>query len=158
DTLDSMRLLFELRNPTIAVVAFDDASQPTYGALDGIIRNETRAHNGILLVGAEMTTNLIEKIGALTSAAVVSGSLAHELAHLYQFRPQAFGTWWTRMLQAEDFQTRRRAELHADYLAGWCVGKEAFIELQDIDLFAKGLYGLGDMSIADPNHHGTPQQ
>jgi hypothetical protein len=91
----------------------------------------------------------------------VTAGLAHELAHIYQFRSMENGrSLWNGLLEVDNFSTRRRAELHADFLSGWCLGKlpEAMINSQNTNIAANKLYELGGFTPGDPNDHGSPQQ
>lgn len=74
--------------------------------------------------------------------------LAHEVAHTLQFRNQ-------------EPTVGRDRELHADYLAGWYLGKivradqgQIFDTVQPLLSF----WRKGDYLFNDPSHHGTPEQ
>lgn len=69
--------------------------------------------------------------------------LAHEWGHTVQFSKRHFAHG-------------RGTELHADYLAGWFVGRAT----RDRNVASEGMYrifGLGDhLPFNDPAHHGRP--
>lgn len=79
--------------------------------------------------------------------------VAHEFGHIAQY---AYGLD-RRLLQGQP--TVRRVELHADYLAGWYLGRRK-AEQPDLVLWAAGdmLFRIGDYAFNDWNHHGTPDQ
>lgn len=64
------------------------------------------------------------------------------------------------MLDDDGNISRRKAELHADFMAGWCLGQSpaSLVDFLGIDVFARRLYEFGEMDNFDPNSHGTPQQ
>ena len=160
-TLQEMSQLFGLQGPAFMPIAFDDSSQPGFAAVNGNILNEPLPHEGVLLIGSTMAQRILARLPSLPNGAPVSAALAHEVAHLYQFRrgPSAERTWWQIMMDADGNQSRARAELHADFLSGWCLGKSTqFINVVEMDLAAKLIYELGDLDFNDPNHHGTPSQ
>jgi hypothetical protein len=162
-TLEQFANLLSLANPHYFYpIAIKDEGRPTYAAVDGHLLGVDVSHDGVLLIGEQMTRSLITRFGGKENGAAVSGSLAHELAHLFQFRngPEGGGTWWTTMLNDDGDITRRKVELHADFIAGWCLGQSprGLIDFLGIDVFARRLYEFGEMDDLDPNSHGTPQQ
>jgi hypothetical protein len=161
-TIQKFAQLFELSNPNFYVMAFDDETGPNYAAVDGFVQNVADYHNGVLLIGERMSQALITTFEGKPHGSAVAGALAHELAHLFQFRKPAGSSesWWNKMLDDDGGVTRRRVELHADFLAGWCLGRSpsSIIDSLEIDLFARRLFQLGDTYSLDPNTHGTPQQ
>lgn len=162
-TMEDFSRMLSLSNPHYFYpAAMDDTDRPTYAAVDGHVLGVDLVHEGVLLVGEQMTRALITRFGGQTNGAAVAGSIAHELAHLFQFRnfSEPGNTWWTTMLRDDGDVTRRRAELHADFLAGWCLGQspEALMNFLGIDVFARRLYEFGEMDNLDPNSHGTPEQ
>ena len=75
----------------------------------------------------------------------VAGILAHEFGHILQF-------------QHQDFAPGKHAELHADFLAGWYLGKKALAKPLNVEAFGRSLYEKGDYAVWDPSHHGTPEE
>jgi hypothetical protein len=85
------------------------------------------------------------------SGAAVLGVLAHEYGHVALYmRPEAFK-------QFSSFPTAMRAELHADYLAGYYLGLRKR-EVPSVSLFKAGalIWNLGDTLFNDDDHHGSP--
>ena len=76
----------------------------------------------------------------------VKAVLAHEFAHAMQ---RKFEISWIQ---------QKYAELHADYLAGFYVGKKGVIENNKLNSFANEFYFLGDTDFDDPDHHGTSEE
>ncbi|WP_136615054.1 hypothetical protein [Bradyrhizobium sacchari] len=155
--------MLRLNNPWYFYsLAIDDRVRPTYAAVDGRVLGVDTPHQGVLLIGDTMTRSLITLFRERSNGAAIAGSLAHELAHFYQFKngPEANSTWWLSLLRDDGNITRRKAELHADFLAGWCLGQwsEKFMDYVGIDIVAKRLYSFGTMDDLDPNSHGTPEQ
>jgi hypothetical protein len=153
--------LLSIGSPPFKTLAIDDTSRPGYAAVDGKLRDDPR-YQGILLIGQQMTDLLRTSFLGVPYGVAIAGAIAHEMAHLYQFRfsPEDSRTWWTIMLDDDAGFSRQRVELHADFLAGWLLGQSptAMAGYIGIDIFARRLYELGDFDGADPNHHGTPQQ
>lgn len=148
--------LLELRNPGPAFVFINDEARPGFSAIDATLPASIwpYPHSGAVLIGGVFAGRLVSQATGPPSGLAVAVSLAHELAHIYQFRVGA----WTRLLAAERNRSRRRAELHADYIAGWISGRLGYRTLGDIDVKSRQLFVLGDQEILDPNHHGTPPQ
>lgn len=75
----------------------------------------------------------------------VAGIMAHEFAHILQIK------------KGSSLSSKYR-ELHADFLAGYYLGKKNYIQPQYVAGFAQSLYEKGDYNFRDPNHHGTPEE
>jgi hypothetical protein len=77
----------------------------------------------------------------------IRGIFAHEAAHLLQYKKRL------------EFPSTRLRELHADYLAGWYVGRvnrnpREDNKLDEIQIF-NGFYRRGDDDFDNPDHHGS---
>jgi hypothetical protein len=157
NTAFKMQQMFQIKH-NVGFLGYNDLALPSYAAANGYIVNEPTSHNGVLLIGENMTKSLMAIFSDRPNAQAVSGSIAHEMAHIFQFGILSGQTksWWDTMLDADGNVTRRRAELHADFLAGWCLGN--FAEFQDVDIFSRKLFAMGESEIRDTNTHGTPQQ
>ncbi|MEM8811584.1 MAG: hypothetical protein AAGF59_03130, partial [Pseudomonadota bacterium] len=60
-----------------------------------------------------------------------------------------FGTW----------DPVRPVELHADYLAGWYLGRwRNHVDWAEVGPALKRFYQLGSYDFNNPNFHGTPDQ
>lgn len=75
------------------------------------------------------------------------GLVAHEVAHAYQCN-----------LGITPNLTGVQCELHADFLAGYYLGRKTHFTLTNIKQFADELYRRGDFKFNDPQHHGTPEE
>jgi hypothetical protein len=84
--------------------------------------------------------------------AVISATCAHEFGHIVQYKYQL-----DRLLK-QGQATVKRAELNADFFAGYFAGAR---KLQKPDypaaVFATNRYARGDFTT-DAQHHGTPQE
>lgn len=78
---------------------------------------------------------------------------AHEFAHILQFQSKV------RDLLLQGESTVRRLELHADYMAGYYLGRRK-IEEPRASLFHAGesVWSSGDTHYNSPGHHGTPSE
>jgi hypothetical protein len=78
---------------------------------------------------------------------------AHEYGHIVQYK-----LGLTPRLMAGQ-GTRKRVELHADFLAGFYAGQR---KLQKRDfpaaVFATSVHSLGDTNFNDQRHHGLPEE
>ena len=112
--------------------------------------NDTR---GTVLLGRELVFRELQENRRGWGGIAISGFLAHEFAHIYQF----FSDYRSRLMKGSD--TVKPTELHADFLAGYHLGlKRREGQAMDIGAFMDGIYFLGDQQVSDPNHHGTPDE
>ena len=83
----------------------------------------------------------------------VMATMAHEFAHIAQFRSGAVDHL------ANAHATAKYVELHADFLLGYYLGVRKRQE-PSVSLWASGqsLFEIGDYKFNDPRHHGTPQE
>ncbi len=81
--------------------------------------------------------------------AVVSGIIAHEFGHIYQFF-----TDYMKRLEALH-TTVKFEELHADFLSGYYMGKKSASAPMDLKDYFDQFYELGDYQFASKDHHGT---
>jgi hypothetical protein len=75
----------------------------------------------------------------------VAGIMAHEFAHILQNE------------KGSGLSSKGR-ELHADFMAGYYLGRKSYLAPTNIQAFAVSLYEKGDYAFWNPNHHGTPQE
>lgn len=80
----------------------------------------------------------------------VAGICAHECGHIYQYT-----TGWAQRLSRS---TAQLIELHADFLAGFYMGRDNSHSKERVEIFAGSLFSKGDFNFNDANHHGTPDQ
>jgi hypothetical protein len=104
--------------------------------------------DGTVLFGLRMLRQTLLEIESPDVA--VTAVCAHEYGHIVQI---AYGL--TRTLTAGQV-TVKRAELHADFMAGYYAGTRK-LRRPDYDaaVFATKLGSMGDDKINDPQHHGT---
>jgi hypothetical protein len=74
------------------------------------------------------------------------GLIAHEVAHAYQCNLGITNI------------TGVQRELHADFMAGFFLGRKTQFSLTSIKQFADELSRRGDFKFNDEQHHGTPEQ
>jgi hypothetical protein len=79
---------------------------------------------------------------------VYKAVLAHEFAHALQDINGMFEYW----------SEGKQPELHADFLAGFYIGKNGLITKDKLISFADEFFDLGDTAYFDANHHGTPKE
>ena len=130
-------------NPGFRII--DDEGSPNAFALGRTIVERTR---GTVLFGIQLIRT---ELGLRDGGYAVAGIAAHECAHVYQFFSR-YGE-----LLRRDQKNVRVMELHADFLAGYYLGRDKASEI-DIEAFARSLFGKGDLAFNDPNHHGTPEE
>jgi hypothetical protein len=98
--------------------------------------------DGTVLLGQNLMS---AELAQDPSGAALIAVMAHEFAHLVQFKM--------------GFQSPgRRAELHADFIAGWYLnlrGRYAWANLMPV---LRVFYQLGDYEFNSPQHHGTPDE
>lgn len=154
--LTDILVALDLRALPSAYVFANDEQRPGFSAIDGELPEAVwkAKHSGIVVIGSAFTARLLTKTNGRSDASGIAVALAHEVAHIYQFRTG----YWTRLLSIEANQSRRRAELHADFIAGWLSARLGYRKLSDIDVKSRQLFDLGDQDTMDPNHHGTPSQ
>lgn len=77
---------------------------------------------------------------------VYKAILAHEFAHALQHQNGMFIYW----------KEGKQPELHADFLAGFYMGKNGLVSKHDLKSFVDEFFELGDYNYFDADHHGTP--
>lgn len=81
--------------------------------------------------------------------AVVSGVIAHEFGHIYQF----FSDYMKRLEALH--KTVKFQELHADFLSAFYMGKKHAASPLDLNDYFDQFYNLGDYQFDRKDHHGT---
>jgi len=99
--------------------------------------------DGTIYFGIALLTD--ELYDSSKGPTAMAGILAHEFAHILQYKRGA-----TRLTKED--------ELHADYLAGWYLGRKDRIKRQRIERFAKSVYEKGDKYFWAPQSHGKPEE
>jgi len=101
--------------------------------------------DGTVLLGRNLVT---EQLTRDPSGATVVAVMAHEFAHLTQFKHGSVNV----------NEPVRRMELHADFMAGWYLrlrGQYAWTNLMPA---LRIFFDLGDYQFNAPQHHGTPAE
>lgn len=107
--------------------------------------------DGTVLFGGRLLRRLMA--GRDNPDVAVTAVCAHEYAHILQFKRGLI----PRLRAGQT--TVKRAELHADFLAGYYAGRRK-LEKRDYPaaVFAATQHGFGDNQVNHPGHHGTPQE
>ncbi len=98
--------------------------------------------DGSVYLGVNLIANEIKTENGLAS---VNGIMAHEFAHILQEKLKC------------TLEGARR-ELHADFLAGYYMGRRGTYTSAEISAFGLSIYSKGDADIWSEAHHGTPEQ
>ncbi|MDT8411895.1 MAG: hypothetical protein RQ875_05500 [Vicingaceae bacterium] len=95
---------------------------------------------GTIYLGMKMMVEQYKKHG---NAETIKAILAHEFGHAIQqlVSWKEKGKW---------------RELHSDFLAGFYIGKKYDYSEEEMNLFYKEFYDIGDNNFWSPEHHGTP--
>lgn len=111
----------------------DDGDQPNAYA----VPPSADLPSGAVCLGIRLLSDVLKETNGAPEG--VDGILAHEFGHILQAKLNSplSGKW---------------RELHADYMAGYCLGKRRM----HMNAFAWCLYKLGDYGFSNPTHHGTP--
>jgi len=124
---------------------FDDGQEPN--AFAAWEPRPGNGWNGTVLIGLKLVAtaarrNELNRRWKLRLTAIV----AHEWAHIVQYSRGRYGG------------PGKSGELHADFLAGWFLGRPTppagRDEAKNEAMYR--LFFLGDTAYTDPNHHGTP--
>jgi hypothetical protein len=129
---------------------FDDSQSPNAFATPSPV--VPGGIDGSVVFGATLIQNEVSKFGQNTAGAAIAGIMAHEFAHIVQFK-NGLGTGPVPP-----------RELQADCLAGWYMGvKQVTLwgpqgqKIAIEGLFAS-LFEKGSDNWSNPNWHGTQQQ
>lgn len=119
---------------------FNDYESPNALATSA---NLVGSSDGTVLFGRRL---IVEEAPEMDLGTSIGGIMAHEWAHIRQFR--------------EGIQRSSKSmELHADCCAGWYLGwKFANGKKFDGWGFAYSLFSKGDYQFNSPSHHGTPDE
>ena len=132
--------------------------RPGFGFFDGEYSDNAFAQPEVLLPGTSFGTVSVGR-ALLRNALYRSADddlaaltiCAHEFAHIAQYRYRCV----ERLQRGE--RTKRRLELHADFLAGFYLGRRRFdyrpAQLRNV---VQTFMQLGDTNFTEVEHHGTP--
>lgn len=142
--LAQMASVFEVR-PGFAF--YDDGAAPNALALQQSYLSDTQ---GTVLLGRGILhTHLARnEYGDMPIMAIC----AHEFAHILQYNHNS----QARLNQGQ--VTVKRTELHADFLAGYFLGRSSTMKPKQLLEIGQSWEELGDNNFTDPNHHGTREE
>jgi hypothetical protein len=103
--------------------------------------------SGTVLIGLKLVTSFLQ---TTNGGAVVAGVCAHECGHIYQF----FSEYNEHFENSNNKLVLR--ELHADFIAGYYMGKRREYTADNVRLFTQTLIQFGTYDFADPKYHGSP--
>ncbi|WFU40795.1 hypothetical protein QA640_42720 [Bradyrhizobium sp. CB82] len=122
----------------------DDPSPNAYAVPDSVVPDtQGTVYIGLNLINREFSNSD-------WGGVAVAGICAHECGHIYQFF-----NGYTQLLSGA---TAQLVELHADYIAGFYLGRDHSHSREHVQTFAQSLFSKGDYNFNNPQHHGTPQQ
>jgi hypothetical protein len=111
----------------------------------------THIKGGAIAFGLSLLEKEVSAAGGYQNVLSVPAIMAHEFAHILQYRNDS-------VLVGVQF------ELQADYLAGWYMGRRAKVvsspggSKRILSEVIKTFYAKGDYDFNDPEHHGTPEE
>jgi hypothetical protein len=120
---------------------YDDSGSRNAFAVPDVV--DPRFPDGTVVCGLELISTELKRDGRGYAVPTI---LAHEFAHIMQFK----------LIQG--FQGSSRAELHADYMAGWYLAREMASLITDPQSSLKAFFEIGDYEFNSPDHHGTPEE
>jgi hypothetical protein len=85
-----------------------------------------------------LSEQLLKTDGIQVTKAILAHEFAHAVQHLYGWK-----------------EPGKQPELHADFIAGYYIGKTYNLSQEEMSSFYKTFAELGDNEFFSPNHHGT---
>jgi hypothetical protein len=137
-------LHYFLVNPTFFFITGKNGSSNAYATREVIGSNP----DGTVAFGVSLMKSEVAESGGPNMAISIPAIMAHEFAHLLQYKNGNAASGVS-------------AELQADYLAGWYLGKRnGTVQLSERGLASalRSFYQKGDYDFNSSLHHGTPQQ
>ena len=127
----AMSTLFGVK---INLYAYDDSYSPNALAIP--------SHAAIML-GKTLMLNEFVNTNNVNSIIAI---MAHEFAHIIQdkYKLNESGTW-----------VGKYPELHADFIAGWYIGKKKYLTEIELETVAISFWDKGDANYNNIDHHGT---
>jgi hypothetical protein len=120
----------------------DDSSGPN--AFATTERFYTNSYDGTVIFGVNLIAKELQRDRG--KGISVPAIMAHEFAHVYQFKEGSLRQAATPV-----------RELQADFLAGWYV-QEAGLDEMQVRPAMESFFEMGDFNFNSPDHHGTPQE
>lgn len=133
--INTLNKLFEV-SPNFTFL--DDSESPNAYAL----APRTKDDPGTVAMGRSLCLEQKAKGDYLAIIAI----LAHEWAHILQYKRKLYDDWVIRY------------ELHADHMAGWYLMKTKRDNSRSLKQIADVFAGLGSNDFTNPDFHGTPRQ
>lgn len=121
-------------NVQVNLYAYDDASSPNAVTIPSY---------SVIMMGK---TLMLDELANTYSANSIIAIMAHEFAHLLQAKYQ---------LNKNGGWIGKYPELHADFLAGWYIGKKKYLDDNEIKNIAESFWNKGDANYYNIDHHGT---
>lgn len=129
------------------ILTYDDGISPNALATS---YSDLPWSNGTIFLGVQLINDSLSK--TQDARMVLAGIMAHEIAHLYQFK----NGFCSPLLCGG---SAAKVELHADFIAGFALNRLALsVSSVDAGNLAAGWQCLGDNSFTRCDHHGTPPQ
>jgi hypothetical protein len=122
----------------------DDSSPNAFAVPDSYVPNT----QGTVFLGLNLMNS--EFASADYGGVAVAGICAHECGHVFQMQ--------NGYMQSLAGPTAQLIELHADFLAGYYLGRDGSHSRDHVELFARSLFSRGDYNYNNQTHHGTPDQ
>jgi hypothetical protein len=117
-----------------------------YSTVKRVVPNTT---DGTVYLGLPLIKKLLEQPNG---GAAVAGICVHQGAHIYQYKMDI-----ARRLLAGG-TSFKFIELHADFLAGYYMGRRVDYTADQIEAFRIATFSFGDYDLSNPQHHGTPYE
>ncbi len=130
----NMKNTFEINIPVYAV---DDTESPNC---------TFRPSASIITMGKTMMLDEIVETNGTNS---IISIMAHEFGHAIQHKYN---------LNVNSDWIGKYPELHADFMAGWYMGKKKYLSSQEVLQIGKSFYEMGDYDYFNLQHHGTKDE
>ncbi len=150
----SIKKLSDLFGQVPAFGFYREEDHPEVGAMNAFATPENTNIPGTWGTVAFGTTLFKREMTEFDpSGSTITAIIAHEFGHIWAFRRGV-------MDQINSGQpTKKRSELHADYMAGYFLGTRKKAN-KSLKLHAAGdlFHRIGDYNFSSRGHHGTPEE
>ncbi|MBK8174915.1 MAG: hypothetical protein IPK66_06525 [Rhodospirillales bacterium] len=129
--------------------------EPSSLARNALATSETLVDGtaGTVMLGRTLVLDELQRDRRGWGGLTVAGLMAHEFGHIFQYK----SGYHAKLKQGS--KTDEPVELHADYLAGYHLGRKRRDGANmDIGAFMDGIYFMGDDHEDDPRHHGSSEE
>jgi hypothetical protein len=103
---------------------------------------------GTVLIGLKLVSLFMQ---TKNGGATIAGVCAHECGHIYQYFSE-----YEEHFESSGKKGYILRELHADFIAGYYMGKRKNYTADQVKLFSRTLFDLGNYDFANPDFHGSP--